>query len=190
LITKLSLKNFRGIETAEVDLAPITIITGPNNSGKSSLMYGLLALKNVVSNPNQPIDSFFNFTFMNLGGFKESVYLKQDDARKIEIRIDCSRGNTRSSYAALLGKAQSRLSTKMEKPFALSLAIDVTFPYALNVNAGGSETRKDYAAKVTWNGVTPTITLESVVPVLATDAPNTIAAAVASLALSAFCRAQ
>lgn len=108
MINKLYLKNFRGIAETEIDLAPMTILTGTNNSGKSSLMYGLLTLKNVVSNPNQPLDSFFNFTFMNLGGFKESVHLKQDEARKIEIRVDSSRANVRGSYAAVLGKTHSR----------------------------------------------------------------------------------
>ncbi len=54
MITKLHLKNFRGIESAAVDLAPITVLTGANNSGKSSVMYGLLVLKNLAANPNQP----------------------------------------------------------------------------------------------------------------------------------------
>jgi hypothetical protein len=162
LINKLYLKNFRGIEEADVELAPITILTGANNSGKSTLMYGLLALKNVVSNPNQPLDSFFNFTFMNLGGFKESVYLKQDDARRIEIRIESSRGNARGSYGVLLGKTQSRLTAIVEKPFPLTLPVDVTFPYALNASAGASVARGDFAVKVTWNGLTGTIATEPV----------------------------
>jgi len=56
------LSNFRGIENADIDMAPITVLTGANNSGKSSVMYGLLVLKNIFANPNQPLDSFFNLT--------------------------------------------------------------------------------------------------------------------------------
>ncbi len=162
MINKLYLKNFRGIDEAELELAPITILTGANNSGKSSLMYGLLTLKNVIGNPNQPLDSFFNFVFMNLGGFKECVHLKQDDSRKIELRIECTTGDIQSSYTAQIGKAQSRLTARVQKPTAVALGIDVTFPYALNVTAGASVVGKNFAIKVTWNGITPTITVESV----------------------------
>ena len=48
MITKLYIENFRGIIKNEVELGKITVLTGPNNSGKSSIIYGLLALKNVV----------------------------------------------------------------------------------------------------------------------------------------------
>ncbi len=51
-------------------------------------MYGLLTAKNVLTTPNQPLDSFFNFVFLNLGGFKESVHLKEEDERAIPIRLE------------------------------------------------------------------------------------------------------
>jgi len=68
MITKLLLGNFRSIRDSEMPLGKITVLNGPNNSGKSSVIYGLLALKNVVLNPNQAIDSFLNLGFLNLGG--------------------------------------------------------------------------------------------------------------------------
>ncbi|HEX9912929.1 MAG TPA: AAA family ATPase, partial [candidate division Zixibacteria bacterium] len=69
MITKLHLENFRSIVKDEVELGKITILTGPNNSGKSSIIYGLLALKNVVLNSNQSLDSCLTLGFINLGGF-------------------------------------------------------------------------------------------------------------------------
>ena len=87
MISKLYFKNFRGIVQNEVELGKITILTGPNNSGKSSIIYGLLALKNVVLNSNQSLDSFLNLGFLNLGGFSQTVYLK-DERLNILLCID------------------------------------------------------------------------------------------------------
>jgi len=42
MITKVSLRNFRGIVSGDVELSPLTIIVGPNNSGKTSILEALL----------------------------------------------------------------------------------------------------------------------------------------------------
>src|SRR2546425_1087836 len=101
------MENFRGIASGELEFAPITILTGANNSGKSTAIYALLVLKNVLSNPNQPLDSFFSLIFMNLGGFKETVHLKDEERRRIKLEVDCKDGAMQSTYALSLGKAQS-----------------------------------------------------------------------------------
>jgi len=46
MITKLSIKNFRGIEKGELELAPLTILLGGNNSGKSSILEALFLAPN------------------------------------------------------------------------------------------------------------------------------------------------
>jgi AAA15 family ATPase/GTPase len=54
-ITKFGLQNFRIFkEHFDFELAPIMVLTGPNNSGKSSLSKALLLLKeneDVINNP-------------------------------------------------------------------------------------------------------------------------------------------
>ena len=46
-ILKFSIDNFRVFDKPNVfEFAPITLLTGPNNSGKSSLVKSLLMLKN------------------------------------------------------------------------------------------------------------------------------------------------
>ncbi len=154
MIKKLVLRNFRGIANAEVSIAPVTVLTGANNSGKSSVMYGLLTLKNILSNPNQPLDSFFNFIFMNLGGFKETIHLKEEEKKRITIGIHCEDGDVKSSYHASLGKAQSTLEVEEQTPAKLSLKLDVTFPYSLNLSTGVEAD----GLKLTWNGISPTVT--------------------------------
>lgn len=159
MIKRLHIQNFRGIEKATVEFAPMTLLTGANNSGKSSVMYALLVLKNLVTNPNQPLDSFFNFQFMNLGGFKENVFLKQDDLRQVEISVDCEEKGSAATFGVLFGKSQSRIFITVERPVTLRLALDVTFPYALNASTGGESKLNGADVKVTWNGITPSVSL-------------------------------
>ncbi len=161
MITRLHVKNFRGIANAGIDLAPITILTGGNNTGKSSLMYALLTFKNVVSNPNQPLDSFFNYLFMNLGGFKETVHLKDEERRSIEIEIESKGGKGfLSTYKLTLGKSKSALQITELEPARFSLKLDVTFPYALNLTTG-IELPEEYGpGKITWNGISPTVSFD------------------------------
>lgn len=160
MINKALLRNFRGIQNAHIDLGPLTILTGSNNSGKSSLMYGLLVLKNIVSNTNQPIDNFFNIGFLNLGGFKENVSLKEDDKRRIEIAIESHDQGFVSQFKVVLGKEKSNLALKLQSPYSLSLLLETNFPYALNMPVGTTLATDDWSAKITWNGITPTVNLE------------------------------
>ena len=84
MVTKFFIENFRSIEKAEIDLGKITVLTGANNSGKSSVIYALLALRNILTNPNQSIDNLLNLPSINLGGFEQVVYLK-DKYKSIEL---------------------------------------------------------------------------------------------------------
>ena len=49
----LHMENFRSIRDATVEIAPMTVIYGANGTGKSSLIYGLLTLRNFFTNPAQ-----------------------------------------------------------------------------------------------------------------------------------------
>lgn len=154
MITKLRLENFRGIAKGEIEIAPLTILTGANNTGKSTIIYALLALKNVVTNPNQPLDSFFNFQFLNLGGFKETVHLKEEESRQIGLEIQSSSEAGECRYGVSLGKSKSSMFLRQITPAEYELLVNVTFPYALNQQTG-VVLKED--VKVTWNGVTGTV---------------------------------
>jgi predicted ATPase len=43
-ISKIQLRNFRGFRNASLDLAPLTVLLGPNSSGKSSFSHPLAAI--------------------------------------------------------------------------------------------------------------------------------------------------
>ena len=46
MITKLKLENFKGIKKGEIELAPLTILLGPNNAGKTTILEALFLAPN------------------------------------------------------------------------------------------------------------------------------------------------
>lgn len=46
MIKILKLENFRGIKKGEIKLAPLTILLGPNNSGKTTILEALFPAPN------------------------------------------------------------------------------------------------------------------------------------------------
>jgi len=158
MITNVYLDNFRSIRKSDIELGKITVLTGRNNSGKSSIIYGLLALKNVVLNPNQSLDSLLNLGFINLGGFDQTVHLKRENS-SIRLGVGVERDNFHSLYSASLGKKKSELTFEATKPFELSLNLEVAFPYSANKNIGCEVEGYFHKANVTWNGISPTISV-------------------------------
>ena len=52
-IDHLIIENFKGIaERAEIEIKPITLIIGPNSSGKSSIIHALACLSQTAKLPN------------------------------------------------------------------------------------------------------------------------------------------
>ncbi|OQX04249.1 MAG: hypothetical protein BWK80_54005 [Desulfobacteraceae bacterium IS3] len=82
-INSVSLKNFKCFRETEVHLSRITLLTGENSSGKSSLLYGLLA---PFQSEGFPFYLSPNGQYVNIGDFREMSFnhLKEN---KIEINI-------------------------------------------------------------------------------------------------------
>lgn len=156
MISRLVIEHFRGVREANIEIGPITVLTGPNNAGKSTILYALGALKNVVLNPNQPLESFFNLGFLNLGGFKQAVFVK-DENLGIYLGVEAKNDDIVGQYGVILRKQVGTLQLRIANPFSLSMDLEVTFPYALNLSASGSFEYKSRAFQVTWNGLTPTV---------------------------------
>ncbi|MBI4645996.1 MAG: AAA family ATPase [Bacteroidia bacterium] len=172
MITNIHFQNFRSIADSDIDLGRITILTGANNCGKSSIIYGLLALKNVVGNPNQSLDSCLTLPFMNLGGFSQIVHKKNEES-EIVLGIQVNKNNHHSQYTARLGKKQSSLKIKSLSNPKIIIEIEVTFPYAVNKNTGCEIKAPVGIFKITWNGISPTINFEKNVEAKEEEIVNT-----------------
>lgn len=152
MITEFKVENFKSLKRASIKLGRITVLTGANNSGKSSFLYSLLALKNTVSNPNQSLDACLTLPFINLGGFKETVYLK-DEELQMSFEITFKEGESSVSYQLRIGKISSSIGINGLNPIKFNSVIDISLPYPGNKTI--SETINIFEglkASVEWNG--------------------------------------
>ncbi len=151
---KFKIVNFRSIKQQQVEIAPITVVYGPNGAGKSSLFYALLSLKNLVLNPTQNPNGFFNYTFASLGSFEAVAF---DHQKKNDIRLEVAFevNGSELSYRATIGETKGRLGfSYREKNINLDSSIDVQFPYPANQKATAAIQDDLEAYNVTWNGIT------------------------------------
>ncbi|MCS7251068.1 MAG: AAA family ATPase [Anaerolineae bacterium] len=88
---RLIVENFRSIARADIEPAPITVIYGPNSSGKSSLIYALLTLRNIVLKPMSQVSEFFDGEFMHISGFEEVVF-QHNTNRTIRLETSVNPG--------------------------------------------------------------------------------------------------
>jgi len=88
MIRKIGIKNFRVFrDCTEFDIAPITLLTGPNNSGKSSLIKMLSLLKNSFNKLDRIEKLNFDGGNHNLGTF-ENVISTNGNSNHIKIRFN------------------------------------------------------------------------------------------------------
>ncbi|MGO3181225.1 MAG: DUF3696 domain-containing protein [Aequorivita sp.] len=88
MIRKIGIENFRVFKDyTEFNIAPITILTGPNNSGKSSMIKMLSLLKNSFNKLDRIEKLNFDGGNHNLGTF-EKIITTNSDSKHIKIKFD------------------------------------------------------------------------------------------------------
>jgi len=152
LLKRVRIKNLRSIKEQEVEVAPITVLYGPNSSGKSTLLHSLAILRNIVLNPNQPLDSFFNLFFANFGGFEQVVFNHIPD-EQIELEIDSMRDSVSIRYNVVLGKTKGGFSIRVDDPFKVASNIETTFPYPGHIHQNIQVEYEGPPLTVDWNGI-------------------------------------
>lgn len=169
MIKNIKISNFRSVEDQLVSLAPLTFFYGNNAAGKSSLFYALNILRNIVTDPNQPIDKFFDLGFANLGTFKRVVF-RHDDTKSIIISIggECNKAIFR--YGVSLNPKQSEFFVEVGDPYQMKLKLPVTFPYPLNGSLQEIFIFKNVNYNINWTGL-----VAQVSPAVVNDETNKIA---------------
>ena len=81
-LTRLEVTNFRAFEYQPIELAPITIFVGPNNSGKSSILSAI----RLLSQSLQSLDSDVPLLLGEFGTFRD-VAFGNKSARPVGIGI-------------------------------------------------------------------------------------------------------
>jgi len=142
MIKKVKISNFRSIAEQEIELSKINVIYGGTATGKSSILYSLIVLKNFVKNPGQKIDGFFNLGFLNLGGFDDSVF-NHEKERKIRIGFSTENGE----YELYLKNREGGIKQKVDK---IEMNAEITLPYSGNKNFS-FDFEQEYT--INWNSI-------------------------------------
>ncbi|MFZ8805772.1 MAG: AAA family ATPase, partial [Candidatus Calescibacterium sp.] len=146
MLTKIKISGFRSIKDQEIELSKINLIYGETATGKSSVLYSLLVLKNFVKNPNQQVDAFFNLGFLNLEGFDSCVF---NHDPKGEIKIGFSLKD--AEYEVIFKKNQAKIKQVWNK---FEMSGDFSIPYPLNKNFAFDF---DQEFTVNCNGITSSV---------------------------------
>lgn len=152
MIENLEVQNFRSIKSASIDLGRITVLTGANNSGKSSILYALQVLKNLIVTPNQSIEDALNFSYLNLGGIKDIAF-NQNLNKSIEIAIK-SKGKpvpVESEFSVQLSTQNSYLINGIF-PYKFQGKLPVSFPNTLKYSTEMRVSAGADVYSVRWNG--------------------------------------
>jgi predicted ATPase len=99
IITKLSLTNFKSFkDTQIIELAPVTLLFGPNSVGKSSVIMALFYCQQILERGHCNPQRIEALGGKFVGGFKNLVY-GRDLNRSIKIKVEYDKlGTIGSSY--------------------------------------------------------------------------------------------
>ncbi len=121
MFTSIRLRNFKPYKDSRtIPLAPLTVIVGQNNAGKSSILHAILMLKQTLQDKNKRAPLITSGPFTELGGFRELLHGKEPTARKT-IKIDLG---TPPDSMPLMGfpgeKSEVHLGTDLSVSFSFA----------------------------------------------------------------------
>jgi hypothetical protein len=86
-LSRIEIENFKGIGTKQViDLAPITLLFGPNSAGKSTILQSLHYVREILSRGNPDPDQTIAGGLVDLGGFANLIH-GHDLTRTMTIKL-------------------------------------------------------------------------------------------------------
>lgn len=97
MITNLHLRNFKCFEEQDFPFAPLTLLTGLNGMGKSSVIQALLLLRQSYKNTPFFKELILNGKYINLGTTKDIIY-QYFTSKEMEISIDMEDENGKRPY--------------------------------------------------------------------------------------------
>lgn len=89
VITALEIENFKAIGPRQrIELAPITLLFGPNSAGKSTILHALLYLHTVLKTGDPDVDQVeLGGETLRLGGFQRLIH-GRDMSRSMRLRVE------------------------------------------------------------------------------------------------------
>jgi energy-coupling factor transporter ATP-binding protein EcfA2 len=85
VLKKIELTNFKGFQKAEIDFGLVTVLIGPNGTGKSSIWQSLMLLRQSMGTSQLRVQG----PLINLGDFTK-VLNKESSRAEMELALSCS----------------------------------------------------------------------------------------------------
>ena len=135
-LTKLSLGNFKSFSKVQhIDLAPVTMLFGPNSVGKSSVILSLFYLRQILSSGNCDPLSIQGMGSEQIGGFQSMVHmrdLKSSIFVGLEFETEGKIGSTYTQTVDLLGeKSDFQLSGASSQAEKIRLEFEISWTKVL-----------------------------------------------------------
>lgn len=87
MLKEIRIKNFKSLkDTGNLEIKPITLLVGPNSSGKSSIIQFLLLVKQTVESRDIENPLIFNGTCIQLESYENIIY-RNNSEKKLEFEV-------------------------------------------------------------------------------------------------------
>ncbi len=103
MLTALGLANFKAFAAAQrIPIRPLTLIFGPNSSGKSSIIHSLVLARHALETGELDVHrTHVGGEAVDLGGFNQYIY-RRDASRRMQWTMELDTGSLRGRLAELL----------------------------------------------------------------------------------------
>jgi predicted ATPase len=114
MLKSISVKNFKSLRSATLQFRPITLLVGPNNSGKSSLISLLLTLKQTLESRNLESPFVLDGAYVQLGSFQDVIFGHMPKRKiQIDMKFAGSKIERKRRDRGFLGAAPFSISIKV-----------------------------------------------------------------------------
>ena len=117
MLTKIRLRNFKAFkDTGDIEIAPLTVLTGPNSSGKSAIIRAMMALRQTTEN-RDPNTAFVPVgDYVDLGRYEDFVF-KHDAKSAVGFDVGLRLSSPLRIYESGMPSAQD--------PSAMSISLEL-----------------------------------------------------------------
>jgi hypothetical protein len=131
VIDRIAIRNFKAFERQSTALRPITVLVGPNNSGKSSLLAPLRLLSQTLQSLDYQAPLLLNGPFGEFGTYRDVVHLNhRGKPLSITMWLVETRASQRNWRAAASRRSQSKEPPdSLWAPTGQKLKLSLTFKY-------------------------------------------------------------
>ena len=146
MLTRIRLRNFKAFkDTGDVHIAPLTVLTGPNSSGKSALIRAMMALRQTVESSDQSTAFISTGEYVNLGTFEEFAF-KHDVKSPVGLEFATKVSSTLHTVLGMemaFGEERTELSVSLDLAYLASIDRIYLLRSVLDLGHGRIHIHKD-----------------------------------------------